>query len=79
MRRVRIIGGGSWGSALAAALHDASNDVAVLVQDEATVKMLAEGRCRQLADIPPVKPIAASTDPAILNDCLLYTSDAADE
>ncbi len=63
MRRVRVIGGGSWGSALAAALHDAGNDVAVLVRDEATVRLLAEGRCRQLADIPPVGPIAASTDP----------------
>ena len=68
MRRVRVIGGGSWGSALAAALHDASNDVAVLVRDEATVRLLAEGRCRQLADIPPVGPIAASTDPAILDE-----------
>ena len=68
MRRVRVIGGGSWGSALAAALHDASNDVAVLVRDKATVRSLAEGRCRQLADIPPVGPIAASTDPAILDE-----------
>ena len=68
MRRVRVIGGGSWGSALAAALHDAGNDVAVLVRDEATVRLLAEGRCRQLADIPSVEPIAASTDPAILDE-----------
>ena len=68
MRRVRVIGGGSWGSALAAALHDAGNDVAVLVRDKATVRMLAEGRCRQLADIPPVGPIAACTDPAILDE-----------
>ncbi len=68
MRRIRVIGGGSWGSALATALHDAGNDVAVLVRDEATVRMLAKGRCRQLADIPPVKPIAASTDPAILDE-----------
>ena len=68
MRRVRVIGGGGWGSALAAALHDAGNDVAVLVRDEATVRFLAEGRCRQLADIPPVGPIAASTDPAILDE-----------
>ena len=30
--------------------------------------LLAEGRCRQLADIPPVEPIAASTDPAILDE-----------
>ena len=68
MRRVRVIGGGSWGSALAAALHDAGNDVAVLVRDEATVRLLAEGRCRQLAEIPPVGPITASTDPAILDE-----------
>ena len=68
MRRVRVIGGGGWGSALAAALHDAGNDVAVLVRDEATVMLLAEGRCSQLADIPPVGPIAASTDPAILDE-----------
>ena len=68
MRRVRVIGGGSWGSALAAALHDAGNDVAVLVRDEATVRLLAAGRCRQLADIPPVEPIDASTDPAILDE-----------
>ena len=68
MRRVRVVGGGSWGSALAASLDDAGNDVAVLVRDEATVRMLAEGRCRQLADIPPVQPIAASTDPAILDE-----------
>ena len=68
MRRVRVIGGGSWGSALATTLYDAGNDVMVLVQDEATVRMLAEGRCRQLADIPPVKPIDASTDPAILDE-----------
>ena len=68
MRRVRIIGGGSWGSALAAALHDAGNDVAVLVRDETTVRLLAEGRCRQLADTPPVGPIAASPAPAILDE-----------
>ena len=30
--------------------------------------LLAEGRCRQLADIPPVGPIAATTDPAILDE-----------
>ncbi|MCH2553699.1 MAG: NAD(P)H-dependent glycerol-3-phosphate dehydrogenase [SAR116 cluster bacterium] len=71
MRRVRVIGGGSWGSALAAALHDAGNDVAVLVRDEATVRLLAEGRCRQLADIPPVKPIDARTNPAILDEAAL--------
>jgi len=68
MRRIRVVGGGSWGSALAASLDDAGNDVAVLVRDEATVRILAEGRCRQLADIPPVQPIAASTDPAILDE-----------
>ena len=68
MKRVRVIGGGSWGSALAAALRDAGNDVAVLVRDDEAVRMLAEGRCRQLGGIPPTSPIPASTDPAILDD-----------
>ena len=40
----------------------------MLVRDEATVMLLAEGRCRQLTDIPPVGPIAASTNPAILDE-----------
>jgi len=63
-----IIGGGSWGVALATALQAAGTDPAVLVRDETTVGWLAEGRCRQLADLPPVAPIRATTDPAILAD-----------
>lgn len=61
-----IIGGGSWGSALASALQTSGREPVVLVRDPDTVNALAEGRCRQLADLPPVAPIRATTDPAIL-------------
>ena len=63
-----LIGGGSWGSALAAALQTAGGDPVVLVRDEDTVGMLAAGRCRQLPDLAPVAPIKATTDPSILGD-----------
>ena len=66
-----IIGGGSWGSALATALQAGGSDPLVLVRDEATVEWLAGGRCRQLPDIPPVAPIRASTDPSVLVDASL--------
>jgi len=66
--RAVIIGGGSWGSALAAALQAAGGDPAVLVRDQDTVDRLAGGRCRQLPDLPPTAPIRATTDPAILAD-----------
>jgi len=66
-----IVGGGSWGSALAAALLAGGQNPAVLVRDDDTVRSLAAGRCRQLTDIPPVAPIRATTDAAILADASL--------
>ena len=66
MRRTIVIGGGSWGSALAVALRSGGGEATVLVRDEDSVRMLATGRCRQLGHLAAVDPIDASTDPAIL-------------
>ena len=63
-----IVGGGSWGSALATALQATGQTPVVLVRNAETVRLLATGRCRQLADLPPVSPIRATTDPAILGE-----------
>jgi len=57
-----VIGGGSWGTAIASALARAGQPVRLLVRSEATVKTLAAGRCRQLAEAEPVAPLAATTD-----------------
>ena len=66
MRRTIVIGGGSWGSALAVALRSGGGEATVLVRDEDSVRMLATGRCRQLGHLAAVDPIDASTDPTIL-------------
>ena len=71
MTRAIVIGGGSWGSALAVALRSGGSNVAVLARNEDTVKTLAAGQCRQLAHLPAVDPIDASTDPVILADAEL--------
>lgn len=68
MIRTTIIGGGSWGTALAHALRCGSAAPTLLVRDQATADMLASGRCRQLADLPPLDPFDATTDPAMLSD-----------
>lgn len=68
MTRAVVIGGGSWGSALAVALRSGGSNVTVLARNEDTVKTLAAGRCRQLSHLPAVDPIDASTDPAILDE-----------
>ena len=67
-RAAVVIGGGSWGSALATALAAGGTEVTVLVRDEDSVGWLSAGRCRQLPDLPPVAPIRATTDAAILGD-----------
>ena len=63
-----IVGGGSWGSALATALQAGGQSPTVLVRDQETVRLLAAGRCRQLAELPAVAPIRATTNPACLAD-----------
>ena len=66
MSRAIVIGGGSWGSALATAWRAAGQDVTILARSEATVTALASGHCRQLRHLPAFDPIEATTDPAIL-------------
>ncbi len=61
-----VIGGGSWGTGIAAALAAANQDVGLLVRNPQTVQLLAEGKCRQLPDQPPVAALAATIDPACL-------------
>ena len=61
-----VIGGGSWGMGIAAALAAANQDVGLLVRNQQTVRLLAEGKCRQLPDQPAVAALAATIDPACL-------------
>ena len=61
-----VIGGGSWGMGIAAALAAANQDVGLLVRNPQTVRLLAEGKCRQLPDQPAVAALAATIDPACL-------------
>ncbi len=61
-----VIGGGSWGTAIADALQKAGQHVSLLVRSEDTVALLAQGRCRQLPDLAANAPFTASTDATIL-------------
>jgi glycerol-3-phosphate dehydrogenase (NAD(P)+) len=61
-----VIGGGSWGMGIAAALAAANQDVGLLVRNPQTVQLLAKGKCRQLPDQPAVAALAATIDPACL-------------
>ena len=61
-----VIGGGSWGMGIATALTNANQDVGLLVRNPETVRLLAEGKCRQLPDQPAVATLAATIDPACL-------------
>lgn len=61
-----IIGGGSWGTAIAAALARAEKDVSLLVRTPETVAMLATGKCRQLPELAAINPLHATIDPECL-------------
>ena len=71
MTRATVIGGGSWGTALAHALRCGAATPTLLVRDQDTVAMLAGGRCRHLDHIPALDGFDATTDPAILHDAEL--------
>ena len=57
-----VIGGGSWGAAIASSLQRAQQPVTVLARDQLTVDMLAQGRCPKLTDCTPIAPLTATTD-----------------
>ena len=61
-----IIGGGSWGCAIASALMRAGQTAHLLVRRQATVEALAAGHCLQLPDSPSIPPMSASLMPACL-------------
>ena len=63
-----IIGGGSWGCAIASALMRAGHDAHILVRRQATVDALAAGRCAQLPEAPLMSPISASLSATCLQD-----------
>jgi len=66
-----VIGGGSWGTAIAAALARANQKTRLLVRNQDNVQLLAEGKCRQLADMPAVAPLDATTDETCLKEANL--------
>ena len=57
-----VIGGGSWGAAIASSLQRAQQPVTVLARDQQTADMLGQGRCPKLADCEPIAPLTATTD-----------------
>ncbi len=61
-----VIGGGSWGMGIAAALAATNQDVGLLVRNPKTVQLLSEGKCRQLPDQPAVTALDATIDPGCL-------------
>ena len=71
MTRALVIGGGSWGTALAHALRAGNATPQLLVRDPATVELLAVGRCRQLAAQAPVAGFEATTDSSAISDAEL--------
>ena len=74
MTHVVVIGAGSWGSAIATALirakqqNSITKQVTVLARRQESVDALAAGRCLYLPENPPAMSIAATTDPACLDD-----------
>ena len=74
MTRIVIMGAGSWGAAIASALMRANQttsntqQITVLARRQESVDALVVGCCLHLPGTPPAMPIAATTDPACLDD-----------
>jgi glycerol-3-phosphate dehydrogenase (NAD(P)+) len=68
MSRIIVIGAGSWGAAIAAALVRAGQDVTVLSRRQDHIDALAAGRCLRLPDCAPIMPIPATLDAGCLVD-----------
>ena len=71
MSKVVVIGAGSWGAAIAAALVRAGQNVAVLARRAAQVEALAAGRCLRLPNNAAIAPIKATLDPAVIDQASL--------
>lgn len=66
--KVVVIGGGSWGCAIAAALMQAGSQTHLLVRRQDTADALGKGVCRQLADSLALPSMDAGTDAGVLDD-----------
>ncbi len=66
MKRAIVIGGGSWGAAIASALMRANREVTVLARSQDHVDALARGRCLRLPDCDSIMSIPATIDPTCL-------------
>jgi glycerol-3-phosphate dehydrogenase (NAD(P)+) len=64
MSKVTVIGGGSWGSALASVLAKQGHDVVILVRRQDMADALMKGVSPRLNDMPITAPRLASTDAA---------------
>ena len=62
MKNHVVIGGGSWGSAIASALQRAQQHVTVLARNQKNVDVLSLGRCEKLPKCDPVTPLQATKD-----------------
>jgi len=63
MSKLTVIGGGSWGSALASVLAGQGHDVTFLVRREAMADALMKGISPRLNDLPIAAPRLATTHP----------------
>jgi glycerol-3-phosphate dehydrogenase (NAD(P)+) len=63
-----VIGGGSWGSAIASSLGRAKQPTTVLARNSQTISLLAAGKCGQLPNCAAITPIAATDDAGCLQD-----------
>ena len=62
MSAIVIIGGGTWGCAIASSLQRAQQPFTVLARSQHTVDNLIRGKCPKLIDCAPIASVAATTN-----------------
>ena len=71
-KNIVVLGAGSWGAALAHQLRqNPALHVSLIARSPQDTDWLAQGRIRQLPDLPPVAPLQAVTDITHLSDAEL--------